>query len=118
MQIELDFKDLSKKDFLSKIAERDTLALVEFKADWSGGSHMLDPIIRKLAFTYNNYLSFFRIDADTHEDVVTAFGVDCYPTLLFFSRGEVVDKISGIRSMDEIIGKIEKLIKNDHETTN
>ena len=111
MQKELNFKGLTKNDFLTRITKKDMLALVEFKAEWSGGSHMLDPIIRKLALTYNNYLSFFRIDADTNEDVVDAFGVDCYPTLLFISRGEVVDKISGIKPIDEIIGKIEKLIK-------
>ncbi|MCG8389464.1 MAG: thioredoxin family protein [Cytophagales bacterium] len=107
MSFELNFIRLTKKDFKKKIKDH-RMALVEFKAEWSGGSHILEPIIEKLAIAYRKRLCFFRVDAERNRDIIEDFGIDQYPTLLLFNRGSLVDKISGIRPVQEIKERIDQ----------
>jgi len=106
MSFELNFISLTKKDFKEKIS-RHRLALVEFKAEWSGGSHIVEPVMKKLAIAYRKQLCFFRVDAERNRDIIEDFGIDRYPTLLLFSQGTLVDRISGIHPVQEIKNRID-----------
>lgn len=107
MSFELDFISLTKKDFKKKIRDH-RLALVEFKAEWSGGSHILEPIMEKLVVAYRKRLGFFRVDAERNQDITEYFGIHQYPTLLLFNKGSLVDRISGIHPVQEIKDRIDQ----------
>ena len=92
------------------------LAMVEFKAEWSGGSHLLSPIVKKLASTYQNELLYISLDADQHQALTRWYGIEQFPTLLLLQHGQVADQITGIHSEAAIAQRINQLItpKNNH----
>ena len=70
--------------------------IVDFYADWCGPCKMLGPVLEKLD---NNVL---KINVDSHEDLAREFGVMSIPTICFFKDGNLVNKVVGFRSKDEI----------------
>lgn len=70
--------------------------IVDFYADWCGPCKMLGPVLEELD---NNVL---KINVDSHEDLAREFGVMSIPTICFFKDGNLVNKVVGFRSKDEI----------------
>ena len=92
---------LSHKDFKERIKEYD-LVLIEFRADWSGGSHIVEPIIRRLADIYKEKLPLYSVDADRNQEIIKYFEIWRYPTMLLMRHGKMVDKIIGMLPLQEI----------------
>ena len=69
---------------------------VDFYADWCGPCKMLGPVLEELD---DNVL---KINVDSHEDLAREFGVMSIPTICFFKDGNLVNKVVGFRSKDEI----------------
>ena len=107
------YHKLSKEDFKKKIENQQSLALFEFKVDWSGGSYIIDLIIKKLAVDYRRHLDFYQINAEPNSELTRTYQVSKFPTILFVRRGKIVNKIEGITSSRKLIEDIEKLIQND-----
>jgi thioredoxin 1 len=70
--------------------------IVDFYADWCGPCKMLGPVLEELD---DNVL---KINVDCHEDLAREFGVMSIPTICFFKDGNLVNKVVGFRSKDEI----------------
>jgi len=70
--------------------------IVDFYADWCGPCKMLGPVLEELD---DNVL---KINVDSHEDLAREFGVMSIPTICFFKDGNLVNKVVGFRSKDEI----------------
>ena len=107
------YHKLSKDDFKKKIESQQSLALFEFKVDWSGGSYIIDLIIKKLAMDYHRHLDFYQINVESNSELIRTYQVSKFPTILFVKRGKIVNKIEGIASSQKLIKDIEKLIQND-----
>ena len=70
--------------------------IVDFYADWCGPCKMLGTVLEELD---DNVL---KINVDCHEDLAREFGVMSIPTICFFKDGNLVNKVVGFRSKDEI----------------
>jgi thioredoxin 1 len=84
--------------------------VLDFWADWCGPCRMVAPIIDSLAKEYEGRVTIGKIDVDANNDVVAQFGVRSIPTILFFKKGEVVDKIVGAAQRSMFIEKINTLL--------
>ena len=82
------------------------LTMVDVWAPWCGPCRTLTPIIEKVSEDKN--VKLLKVNADESGDLTTSFGVRGIPTVIFFKKGEEVDRIVGLNPAtvyNEIIKK-------------
>ena len=98
--------DIFKKNVLGK-----QLALVEFTQDESGLCYIVGKIIRKIERDYGKEIGFFQIDFSENKKSVNEFRISRVPTILFFKNGDLIDRLVGTISENEIISRIDSNMK-------
>lgn len=95
-------KVITETQFQSEVIEREDPALVVFVADWSGSCQLVDPILEKLDDEIIKKNSIFKIESEKNVGIIEKFNIRNFPTFLFFSKGEIIDSISGLTSHTEL----------------
>lgn len=99
--------DVNTADWQTQVLESETPVLVDFWAEWCGPCKMIAPIVDELAEEYEGKLRVAKLDADTNQEVMMNYGVMGIPTLILFKNGEAVERITGFKPKDKILGKIQ-----------
>lgn len=55
-------------------------------------------------------ISFGRVNISFEPDIADTFGIDSMPTLLFFRKGELVNRVIGSMESEDLISEISKLL--------
>ncbi len=63
-------------------------AVVVFFTSWCGDCARSEEYERKLADEYAGKVGFYRIDAEENEDIADKYGVERYPTYVYFINGK------------------------------
>lgn len=84
--------------------------LVEIGADWSGGCHIMSPILDELAFIYEEQIKFGKVDIQTNEKLANNYGVTDLPILLLFKNGDLRDHVIGTISKKELETRLKSLL--------
>jgi protein disulfide-isomerase A6 len=76
-------------DFRAKVLEADRPWLVSFYAPWCGHCKRLEPEWKQAAQTLGEQFGFGAVDATAEGALAQEYGVQGYPTIKYFHRGEV-----------------------------
>lgn len=87
-----------------------SLALVQFKTEWSGACQIILPIYEELAASYKGQAKFYTIDMEVQGSIGNEYGITELPTILFFRNGSIVDHVTGLAPKNVLIGKIENAL--------
>ena len=101
---------VSDDTFEEEVLNSDLPVLVDFGAEWCGPCRSLDPIVAALAQEYAGKIKFVSVDIDQSRQTPTKFGIMAVPTLIFFKKGEVVDKMTGFKPRAILQEYLEKLV--------
>lgn len=101
---------ITKSHFKKEVLESGQLSLVHFKTEWSGACHIIHPAFEELSRSYTGVADFFSVDVDQEAGIAAAFGVQEYPTILFFQNGQLVDHAVGLIPKNTLITKIENAL--------
>ncbi len=93
-------RDITDAEF--KDATASGLVLVDFWATWCGPCKMQAPVIDQIAEEMSN-VEVFKEDVDENKETAQEFGIMSIPTLLVKKDGEVVDKLTGYHSKDQLV---------------
>jgi len=104
-------KDVSEEDFDSMVINSDKPVLVDFWAEWCGPCKMLTPTIDAISEEYNDKSVVVKVNVDEAPGIATKYGIRSIPSLLFFSKGEVVEQRVGAVSKEELTSVLDKLIE-------
>lgn len=85
---------LTRSNF-SKFLSEHQRVVVDVWAAWCGPCRQLSPIVDELSREYAPHVSFAKVNADEEGALAGQFGVEGIPTLLFFERGRLVDRVVG-----------------------
>lgn len=99
-------RDVSETEFQQEVLDSSTPVLVDFTAEWCGPCKMLSPIVDEIANQYEGKLRVVKVDADANQNVMQQYGVLGLPTLMLFKGGEAVERITGFKPKDKILGKL------------
>lgn len=75
--------------------------IVDFSASWCGPCNVLNPILDEI--TSITDIKVFKIDVDENQDMAIANEVRSIPTMLYFKRGELINRTTGVKQKNEII---------------
>lgn len=93
-------KQIDTKEFKEVIKEGKVV--VDLFATWCGPCKMLSPILDEISEEIET-TNFYKIDVDDNEDIAREYNVMSIPTILIFEDGNLVNKIVGLRSREDLI---------------
>lgn len=112
-------QSVSKEDFNQVVLENELPVLVDFSTDGCGPCELVIPILEdfqeelkgKIAI-YNHNVAYEDLVNDAN-DVVKKYDVMGFPTLMVFKDGEAVTSIIGNYDKDDILEKVQNVLKKD-----
>ncbi len=107
----MELSKISQATFQADVLQSSLPVLVDFSAVWCGPCKMLDPLVQQLADEWAGKIKVFKMDADENVDVVTQYQVMSIPTLLLFSGGKVVQRLSGYQPKDRLVSKLSPFLR-------
>jgi thioredoxin-like negative regulator of GroEL len=97
---------LTAEEFMEHVISKESNALVEVGAAWSGSSQMVLNTLTSLTEQQELPLHLYHIDSEVNPFIHKLYNIDALPALLFFRKGILVDKLSGLTSRTSITEKI------------
>lgn len=99
--------DLTSETFVTTIKEND-LVVVDFWADWCGPCKRFAPIYSKISENHGDVV-FAKLDTDANQEVAGALNIMSIPTIMAFSKGNMVFNQAGMLSAGQLENLIEQL---------
>lgn len=107
-----DVIELTDSNFEKLVLKSDDLWLVEFFAPWCGHCKNLAPHWQKAATELKGKIKLGALDATVHSVTASRYGVQGYPTIKFFNKGDVEDYDGGRTSSDIVTWANDKVALN------
>jgi len=86
------------------------LVLIDFWATWCGPCLMQGPILEQLSEEMDeSELKIVKLDVDENPETARSFNVMSIPTLIFKKDGEVVERVMGVHTKEQIKALVAKL---------
>jgi thioredoxin 1 len=93
--------EVTDKTFAEETSEG--LVLVDFWATWCGPCRMQAPILEQLSEELDETeLKIVKMDVDENQETTQAFQIMSIPTLVLKKDGEVVERVMGVQSKEQI----------------
>ena len=94
----------------NSLAARNRLVLVDFYATWCGPCKAMHPILDAIEQQFGSSVDVLRVDVDQYESVglVQHFRVMSVPTLMFFRRGRMLWRNSGMVTLETLVDIIRR----------
>ena len=97
---------INSTDFPALVQD-DKLLVVDFFATWCGPCKKLSPTLDEVSEEFGDRVNIVKVDVDESEDLAMTYGIRSVPTVLFFKKGQQVDKFVGALPKSEIVSKIQ-----------
>jgi thioredoxin len=96
--------------FATEVLNSDIPVLVDIWAEWCGPCRMIGPIVDSLAAQYAGKIKVAKVNSDTSPKICQEFVIRSIPTLLFFKRGVLVNRVVGAVSRTMLMEKLNALL--------
>lgn len=82
------------------------LTVVDFWAPWCAPCKAISPVVEQLSKSYAGKVAFGKVNVDKEKWVASSFRIRSIPTIMLFSRGHTVSRITGAVPRSVIDSKI------------
>lgn len=106
---------LTGENFKDELAKAD-LMLVKFYAPWCGHCKAMAESFIEAAEELKGIATLADLDATEHTELAKEFGIQGFPTLKFFVKGEVLKDYKGGRDKDAIVAGVKKALDPVYST--
>ena len=96
----------TSENFEEEVLKSDVPVLVDMFATWCGPCKMMAAVVAQLAEEYKGSVKVGKLDIDQNVDIVAQYKIMSVPTFLVIKDGEVVKKLIGAVSKEELVEAI------------
>jgi thioredoxin 1 len=86
---------VTRSNFDAEVLKSSVPVVADFWAEWCGPCKMIAPVLRELAGVYKDKIKIAKIDVDAEGELAQKFNIVSIPTILVFSKGQVVKQQIG-----------------------
>ena len=90
---------VTNQNFKEVISENE-IVIIDFYANWCGPCKLIAPHLEDLSKELG--ITIGKIDCDMEMELANSFSIVSIPTLLIYKNGQMVNKVVGYRTKDEI----------------
>ena len=100
-----------KDHFEQEVLKAKQPIILDFWAAWCGPCQVLMPVMEEIA-QEERQIKICKINVDEEPELARRYKIQTIPTLVYIKEGEIVDRMSGVRSKGEIVEIIERKLKS------
>jgi len=99
---------LSDETYEDFIGNSDIPVLVDFWADWCQPCEQMKPILEELSDELDGKITFTKVNTDEETPLIMDLQINSIPTVLIYSNGEMVKRITGAKNKLALMKELEE----------
>jgi len=107
-----NIKEVDESTFQSEVLESDIPVLVDFWAPWCGPCQMVAPMLEAVAEKMGDKLKVVKMNTDENMNTAQNYEIMAIPSLLVFKKGEVVERIVGVKPQPQLEAQLHDIISS------
>lgn len=100
-------QSVTSQTFDQEVSQSAVPVICDFWASWCGPCRALKPILEAVANEANGQFKVVAVDVDESFDLAKKYNVSAIPTILIFKSGEVVQRLVGLQSKEDLLKAVE-----------
>jgi thioredoxin 1 len=105
-----ELADVTDQSFAREVLESPLPVMVDFWGDHCAACRQISPVLRDLAAEYAGRVRIVKVHAAENPSSAGRFGVRAMPTVLVFTKGQVVAQLVGARPRAAFVEAIERVL--------
>ncbi len=81
--------------------------LIDFYAPWCGPCQLMAPILERVSSQMQQRLKIVKINTDSYPQLASQYQVHALPTLVLFKQGQMVNRVEGALTAEQLIQWLE-----------
>ena len=102
--------EITEENYDIEVVGSSEPVVIDFYATWCGPCKVTKPIFTELATEYTGRVKFVCLNIDQHRNLAIKFGITSIPTFIFTKHGNVLGKVIGGKSYDDLKEFIESYL--------